>query len=209
MRHKLSKTCEWCLTWPDMEPVQYSLLYQHRKLHRIIGPVTSVKMIAISLHNMSRNSYGNREQDGIVSYRSYVCPIKFKILMISFLPVINRYFSIIHICLTITLPQRKCNLSGVWCKDNVKFRITDHAYYSSILPWCRHQMETFSALLAICAGNSPVPSEFSTQRPVTRSFDIFFDLRLNERLSKQWWDWWFETLSPHYDVTVMRITFPV
>ena len=33
------------------------------------------------------------------------------------------------------------------------------------------------------------------QRPVTRSFDVFFDLRLNKRLSKQWWGWWFETLS--------------
>ena len=39
-------------------------------------------------------------------------------------------------------------------------------------------METFSALLAICAGNSPVTSEFSSQRPVTRNFDVFFDLRL-------------------------------
>ena len=48
-------------------------------------------------------------------------------------------------------------------------------------------METFSALLAICAGNSPVPDEFPRQRPVTRSFDVFFDLRLNKRLSKQWW----------------------
>ena len=55
-------------------------------------------------------------------------------------------------------------------------------------------METFSALLAICAGNSPVPGEFPTQRPVTRSFDVFFDLRLNKRLSKQSWGWWFETL---------------
>ena len=40
-------------------------------------------------------------------------------------------------------------------------------------------METFSAQLAICAGNSPVPGDFPTQRPVTRSFDVFFDLRLN------------------------------
>ena len=55
-------------------------------------------------------------------------------------------------------------------------------------------METFSALLAICAGNSPVPGEFPTQRPVSRSFDIFFDLRLNKRLNKQLWGWWFETL---------------
>ena len=37
--------------------------------------------------------------------------------------------------------------------------------------------------------------EFPTQRPVTQSFDVFFDLRLNKRLSKQPWGWWFETLS--------------
>ena len=43
--------------------------------------------------------------------------------------------------------------------------------------------------------NSPVTGEFPTQRPVTRSFDVFFDLRLNKRLSKQWWGWWFETPS--------------
>ena len=60
--------------------------------------------------------------------------------------------------------------------------------------WSRHQMETFSALLAICAGNSPIPGEFPAQRPVTRSFDVFFDVRLNKRLSKQSWGWWFETL---------------
>ena len=52
-----------------------------------------------------------------------------------------------------------------------------------------------SASLAICAGNSPVPGEFPTQRPVTRSFDVYFDLRPNKRLSKQSWGWWFETLS--------------
>ena len=61
--------------------------------------------------------------------------------------------------------------------------------------WWRHLMEIFSALLAICAGNSPVPGEFPTQRPVTQSFDVFFDLRLNKWLSKQWWGWWFETPS--------------
>ena len=56
-------------------------------------------------------------------------------------------------------------------------------------------METFSALQAICAGNSPVPGEFPTQRPVTRSFGVFVDLHLNTRLSKQPWGWWFETPS--------------
>ena len=39
------------------------------------------------------------------------------------------------------------------------------------------------------------PGEFPTQRPVTRSFDVFFDLRLNKRLSKPLWGWWFETPS--------------
>ena len=53
-------------------------------------------------------------------------------------------------------------------------------------------MGTFSALLAISAGTG----EFPTQRPVTRSFDVYFDLRPNKRLRKQSWGWWFETLSP-------------
>ena len=70
-------------------------------------------------------------------------------------------------------------------------------FFTETLPshntWWRHQMETFSALLAICAGNSPVPGEFPAQRPVTRSFDFFFDLRPDKRLSKQPWGWWFET----------------
>ena len=56
-------------------------------------------------------------------------------------------------------------------------------------------METFSALLALCAGNSPVTGEFLARRPVTRSSDIFYDLRLIKRLSKQYWSWWFETPS--------------
>ena len=63
------------------------------------------------------------------------------------------------------------------------------------MPWWRHQMETFSAVLAFCAGNSPVPGEFPTQRPVMRKFDVFFDLRPDKLLSKQWWGWWFETPS--------------
>ena len=36
-------------------------------------------------------------------------------------------------------------------------------------------METFSALLAL----SPVTGEFPAERPVARSFDVFFDLRPN------------------------------
>ena len=55
-------------------------------------------------------------------------------------------------------------------------------------------MTSFSALLALCAGNSPVHGEFPAQSPVTRSFDFFY-LRLNKRLSKQSSGWWFETPS--------------
>ena len=59
--------------------------------------------------------------------------------------------------------------------------------------WWRHQMETFSASLAICAGNSPVTGEFPAQRPVTRRFYVFFDMCLNKRLSKQPRGWSFGT----------------
>ena len=61
--------------------------------------------------------------------------------------------------------------------------------------WWRHQMETFSALLVLCVGNSSVTGEFPSQRPVTRSFDVSFHLRLNRWLSKQSRRWWFETPS--------------
>ena len=49
-----------------------------------------------------------------------------------------------------------------------------------ITPWWRHQMEKMSALLTIVAGNSPVTGEFPAQRPVTRSFCVFLELRLNK-----------------------------
>ena len=56
-------------------------------------------------------------------------------------------------------------------------------------------METFSALLAICAGNSPVTDEFPSQRPVTRGFDVSLICALNKWSSKQSWGWWFQTSS--------------
>ena len=64
-------------------------------------------------------------------------------------------------------------------------------------------METFSALLAICVGNSPVPGEFPTQRPVTRSFDVFFDLRLNNGSVNNREAGDLRRYHAHYDVTVM------
>ena len=52
----------------------------------------------------------------------------------------------------------------------------------------------FRVTCPLC-GEFTGPGEFPTQRPVTRSFNVFFDLRLNKRLSKQPWGWWFETPS--------------
>ena len=65
-------------------------------------------------------------------------------------------------------------------------------------------METFSALLAICAGNSPVSGEFPAQRPVTRNFDVFFDLRwINRRVNNgEAGD--LRRYRAHYDVIVMK-----
>ena len=68
--------------------------------------------------------------------------------------------------------------------------------------WC-YQMETFSALLALCAGNSPVTGEFPPQRPVTWSFDV--------SLICAWINGWVNNHDAgdlrchhaHYDVTVM------
>ena len=74
-------------------------------------------------------------------------------------------------------------------------RHSDDQFWILHIAWWRHLMETFSALLALCAGNSPVTGEFSAQRQVMRSFDVFFDQRLNKRLSKQSWGWWLETPS--------------
>ena len=64
--------------------------------------------------------------------------------------------------------------------------------------WWRNQMDTSSPSLAICAGNSPVTGEFPAQRPVTRSFDVFFDRCLYKRLGKP------RRYRAHYDVIVIK-----
>ena len=98
------------------------------------------------------------------------------------------------------------NLAAQWLKHDILTNVTVWILYSHWtctfycqcfrnVPRCRHQMEAISALLALCAGNSPITGEFPSQRPVTPSFDVFFNLCLNKRLSKQSWRWWFETPS--------------
>ena len=72
----------------------------------------------------------------------------------------------------------------IWGTSLYRFQL----FHDDVIKW-----KQFSALLAISAGNSPVTGEIPAQRPVTQSFNVFFDVRLNKRLSKQWWGWWFET----------------
>ena len=60
---------------------------------------------------------------------------------------------------------------------------------------CRSKKTSKLRVAGLCEENSPEAGAFPAHRPVTRSFDVFFDMRLNKRLSKQPWGWWFETLS--------------
>ena len=65
-------------------------------------------------------------------------------------------------------------------------------------------MEIFSALLALSEVNPPVNGGFSSQRPVTRSFDVFLDLRLNKWLNKWSRRRCLRRHRAHCDVTVMQ-----
>ena len=126
----------------------------------------------------------------------------FIMLMPEHKSVLSFFSNDISKCVNVSLNENKCTV--FWHFAEVYSRggplkiiqlVIVMAWHGPSSPWWRHQMETFSALLAVCAGNSPVPGEFPTQKPVTRSFDVYFDLRPNKRLSKQLWGWWFETQS--------------
>ena len=90
----------------------------------------------------------------------------------------------------------------------VKFRWkTKKSMFSNkhifMITWQHHQMETFSMLLALCAGNSPVTSEFPSQRPATWSFDVFFDLHLTNSWANTRDTGDLRRHQAHYGVTVM------
>ena len=82
--------------------------------------------------------------------------------------------------------------------DKIRSKRVSCGLYKSKRKWWRHatmMMSSNGNISHVCAGNSPVTGQFPTQRSVTRSFDVFFDLRMNKQLSKQSWGWWFETSS--------------
>ena len=79
----------------------------------------------------------------------------------------------------------------------------------SLRPWWRHQMETFSALLVLCERNPPVTGVFPSQRPVTRSFGVFFDVRMNNGWANNWDVDDLRRHRTHYDVTVILFLPPI
>ena len=99
-----------------------------------------------------------------------------------YLPIYGTYLSYFGTC-TYTQKWGNWEFSTIFssCMNTQTFSVSLSIWISkhSPMPWWRHQMETFSALLAICAGNSPVPDEFTAQRPVTRSFDFFICTSIN------------------------------
>ena len=109
------------------------------------------------------------------------------------------YFTVPNLlvwCFPSHVPEMRRYLPRIFCLCNY------------IRSWWRHQMETFSALLVICAGNSLVSGELPAQRPPTQGFDFSFFVLI--------WVWindWennreagdFRRYRAHYDVTVMFI----
>ena len=125
------------------------------------------------------------------------------------------------ICLNIFFSISHCNFSSQQSQQKPHYRPLTAIYEASLASsqrhqysaftvgvmysWWHHQMETFSALLAICAGNSPVTGEFPVQRPVKQSFDVFFICAwmndwLNNREAGD-----LRRYRVHCDVTVMFI----
>ena len=110
----------------------------------------------------------------------------------------NQFCCVIFICKPNSIPTRKAQWRYI--TGHARLRVEYFTAYAACIQcfdrtWWRNQMEAFSALLALCAGKSPMTGKFPAQRPVTRSFDVFFHLCLNKWLSKQTWDWWFVTQS--------------
>ena len=104
------------------------------------------------------------------------------------------------------------HIKWVWSKVSIEFVLVTRTVIPAICdlsPWWRHQMETFSALLAFCAGNSPVPGEFPAQRPVRGA--LMFSLiyaRINGWVNnREAGD--LRRYRAHYDVIAMpSVTFP-
>ena len=86
------------------------------------------------------------------------------------------------------------NLYIIICEDHLFSHLLEDKTRQASYMMMSSNGNIFRVTGPLC-GEFTGPGEFPTQRPVTWSFDVFFDLRLNKRLSKQPRGWWFETLS--------------
>ena len=112
-----------------------------------------------------------------------ICSIKFLVSKTIF----NRW----HVCIYILL-------SLIYVSTHIPYICIDVSMMTS-------SNGIFSVLLALCEGNSPVTGEFPSQRPVTRSFDVFFDLRLNKSRVNNREAGDLRCPRFHYDVIVMSL----
>ena len=123
-----------------------------------------------------------------ILYRSTVYMIYLTVIILRW--GISCYIKTIR-CNFYTFAVFKPKHAEIWCLLFHYSYIKSQLVYFTLMIFHKY---TISYHIVIYSSNdymTPVTGEFSTQRPATRSFDVFFDLRLNKRLSKQWWGWRF------------------
>ena len=138
-----------------------------------------------SQHVTGNTSRQNQPQSAIINDNKVSCGMRFFHFKTSVFVSINVHYGSHDLIKFCNIYQSLLGIS----------QFCEHMFCEHMRSWRHHQMGTFSSLLALCAGNSPVTVEFPAQRPVTWSFDVFFDLRLNKWISKQSRCRWFEIIT--------------
>ena len=150
-----------------MEPLMFGKVWEWEfNGHEITYPCMLVKGAAGHQSISIATSQGNRQQKMTSHYNR---PHRYKHTLHRSNEIIS--LKVLGIGEYVCIEIRQFWYAVVWhvniVKDRIWYMYDDNPFMMT------HQMETFSALLAVCAGNSPATGEFPTQRPVTRSFDFF------------------------------------
>ena len=157
----------------------------HRLYDKITYDIHSIyiiiKQFLAFIHINSSKIFGFRW--ALFSYQNWIWYIAFGIIDTSW----SRYDTKKFFSALLVLFWKKSELGrfNVFFVTSFNKLLTEQSRRWFATPWRSCDVVTMeSALLALCAGNSPVTGEFPAQRPVTQSFGVFFDLRLNRWLSK-------------------------
>ena len=179
-------------------------------IRRILNTVIFIKVVFQLIKDVFNviHSIGCHWQKNIYSSSSWISNLLIDLSLIMYVPLfLSSLISMFMLSIAqVNSRYKKLNLSLfnvfnlIYFCANFNISHITYSWYlysvpADLITWWRHQMETFSALLPLCEGNPPVLGGFPSQRPMTRSFDAFFDLRSNKWLSKQSRCWWFETPS--------------